>query len=111
MDNLIGQRILIKYFDQNNQFSSILPRRGEVVSRHKTENVDDWYLVKLDEPFEYHDRLNKNLLIRSRWDGESLHNKDTSVFIMLIKTARMAVPETININDYEQVAWGITELC
>jgi len=109
MKNLIGRTISIEYFDQNNDFESIFPRTGRILSRHITDNANDWYLIDLDEPFKYNGRNNNQLLIRSRWEGETL--KNTSVFVLLIPDQELVKNEIINIDEFEHVAWGSTKLC
>ncbi len=111
MDKLIGKNIVVKYFDHNVDFKSIFPRGGKIISRHKTDNVDDWYLVNLEKPFDYNGRLNKQLLIRSRWEGDTLKVENTSVFVLLIPDADLVKNEDINVNKFEHVVWSLAELC
>ena len=46
-------RLRIEYFDQNESFAPFLPRAGRVVAElSSTDGATDWFLLKLDEPFE-----------------------------------------------------------
>jgi len=110
MESLIGSKITIEYYDQNEGFARILPRSGEIISRHHTENVDDWYLVELEDPFDYNGRENARLLVRSRWKGETLENGDTSVFILLIPDPALVNENEIELEKLEHVAWGLAKL-
>ena len=70
-------RVRLEYFDQNESFAPCLPREGAILKRVATSNVDDWYLVELDQPIEYQIKIGdpykyklvetSHLLIRSRW--------------------------------------------
>ena len=110
MESLIGSKITIEYYDQNEEFAKILPRSGKIISHHYTENVDDWYLVELEDPFAYNGRENARLLIRSRWKGETLENGKTSVFILLIPDPALVNENKIELEKFEHVAWGLTKL-
>jgi len=51
---MIGKRVVIEYSDENEAFATMLPRRGSIIRRFTSLNgVDDWFEVKLDEPFDY----------------------------------------------------------
>jgi hypothetical protein len=93
---MIGSKIKIEYFDQNESFKEFLPRTGEVIQQ-LTDEYDNknWFLVKLDAPFEYQLKTGdyfqfklikcKKLLIRSRIKDEEIDSSGgTSVFILLI---------------------------
>ena len=111
MDKLIGKKIVLEYGDHNTDFESIFHRSGKITSRHITDNVNDWYLVNLDEPFDYNGRVNTQVLIRSRWKGVKIQDDDASVFVLLIPDPELITDEKINFEDYEHVVWGSTRLC
>lgn len=111
MEKLIGKKIQIEYGDQNINFEKIFPKTGEIISRHITDNVDDWFLVKLDEPFEYNGRNNDKILIRSRWEEATIKDSDVSVFVLLIPHAELIKYEKIDVEEFEHVTWGKTNLC
>ena len=95
-NSLIGTRVRIEYFDHSEHMASILPRQGNIIRQLQAENnVNDWFLVELDEPFEYQIKVAEpftfrilncdRILIRSRWKGKRIGDKKpTSVFILLI---------------------------
>jgi hypothetical protein len=76
--SLIGARLKIEYDDQNESFAPLLPRRGVIMRQLRAEqDVDDWFLIKLDIPFDYQIKNPassaftllhcENILVRSRW--------------------------------------------
>jgi len=111
MDRLVNQRIQIEYYDHNDHFESIFPRVGVIVSRHSTENVSDWYLVNLEEAFEYNSRMNTHVMVRPRSQGMTLYEDDSSVFVLLIPNMHLVSKTEIEIDKFEHVVWGKTQLC
>ena len=117
--SLVGTRLRIEYFDQNDNFAAFLPRLGTIVRQITAEKrVKDWYLVELDEPFEYQFQ-NQNsftftllnceyFLIRSRWKGYKIGDEEpTSVYILLIKDFSLLKNEPIKVEQFCHVAWGM----
>jgi hypothetical protein len=79
-------RLLIEYFDQNERFSSLLPRVGTVekVLQFK-DGIGPWFLVALDEPVNWEAVTYQRLLLMSRWDGYPIDGKElTSAFLLLV---------------------------
>jgi len=119
--SIIGSRAKIDYHDQNETLASLLPRRGTVVQQLRAEDgVDDWFLIKLDIPFDYPIKSPdgfsftylhcENILVRSRWKGHQIgDHKPTSVFILLIPDEKQLLNEPINIEKFYQVAWGMCD--
>jgi len=102
-----GKRVRLEYGDQNDAFESILPREGRILSRHRTDNVDDWYLVELDNPFDYEGKENQQILIRSRWQGRKIGRLGvTSVFVLLINKKEDVSKPEINIENFNHVVWA-----
>lgn len=116
--NMKKLRIRINYDDQNEDFAKFLPRDGEIIQQLKDEyGHDDWFLVKLDESFEYQLKIEDALqfrlikcdkfLIRSRWKGHKIDaEQGTSVFILLIPDESKLSKDPIKINDFVFIAWG-----
>ena len=118
-DNVsIGTRIKIEYDDQNEKFAFLLPRHGTIIRQLRAEHgVVDWFLIKLEIPFDYQVRgpdsfsftsLHcENILIRSRWKGHPIGEVETSVFILLIPDETQLNNEPIKIEQFYHVAWGM----
>lgn len=105
--NIVGLKALLSYFDQNENYKAFLPRTGAIVKRLHTENVDNWFLLRLDEPFRYAGVNNKQLLIRSRWHGVEIGDEDdVSVFIVQIPDSNVIEGESVRIRQEDLVAWG-----
>lgn len=119
---MINSKVKIDYFDQNESFAQFLPRIGQITRQLVDEYGNtNWFLVKLDKPFEYQlktgdnfkfELINcNNLLIRSRWKNQEINkDEDTSVFIMLIHKETKLLTLPIKINDYIHVAWGSAKI-
>ena len=107
LDELLGNEIELSYYDHNEVFGSLLPRAGRIVSRHETENVQNWFLVTLVAPLSYSNVTYSQLLIRSKWqDQEICSSVKTAVFILLVRDAASLVKQEIDIEEFEHVAWG-----
>ena len=114
---MIGKRIRVEYFDQNYRLEPILPRSGVIERQLASESVDDWFLLRLDEPFDYQIAIdqfnfrgihNTHLLIRSRWHDSRIGDLEpTSVFILLIPDSKSLEESPIHIESFHHVAWGM----
>jgi len=117
--SIIGSRVKIDYYDQNEKLVSLLPRRGIVTRQLQAEGgVDDWFLIRLDIPFDYPIKSPdgfsftylhcEDILVRSRWKKHRIGgNKPTSVFILLIQDEKQLLNDPIDIEKFYHVAWGM----
>jgi len=111
LDRLIGNKIRVEYYDHNEPFGNLLPRDGLIEKRYVTENVDDWYLLKLDLPFEYGGKSQRYFLIRSKWAGESIGTGEKcAVFILLIPDMKFLNTTVIDVENFIHVAWGFAQV-
>ena len=109
---MIGKCFEITYYDQNERFAEHLPKKGVIERQLNTESVDNWFLLKLEDPFQYDDQLNTHFLIRSKWVGEEIGTPDlAAVFILLIPTDALLEPEFIDVIKFNHVAWGFAQPC
>jgi hypothetical protein len=107
LDSLVGANIELSYYDQNESFAGCLPVNGKMISRHETDNVNNWFLLELGQTIEYSNQTYKHLLIRSKWQGQEISASDeTAVFILLVSKSQQVPNRISNIEDYEHVAWG-----
>ena len=81
---------------------------GTVIRRLAlTDWGDNWLLLQLDNPFEYHGRPQKQVLIRSRLvDYELGRDPSTSVFMLLVPNAAVLDKPTHTSQDFEHVTWA-----
>ncbi|MBI3923609.1 MAG: hypothetical protein HY318_19475 [Armatimonadetes bacterium] len=117
--SIIGTRVRVEYFDQNENFAPLLPRSGTVTRQLGTERgIDDWFVVELDKPFEYQMKIGEpfsfrllrceRFIVRSRWQGYRVGEAEpTSVFILLILDEALLTGDFIHVEDFHHVAWGM----
>ena len=117
--SILGTRVRLEYFDQNESFASVLPRQGVIARQLRAaQGVDDWFAVDLDEPFDYQIKFGEPfrfrllhcecVLVRSRWQGYRIGEVEpTSVFILLIPDRALLMEEPIRLEDFHHVAWGM----
>ena len=116
---MIGQKITVEYFDQNESFKHLLPRSGRVVREVSLEDWGaGWYLLELDEPFDYQHKVAEpymfrgmrisHLLIKSRWEGfEVGGDEPISIFVLLVPDLAALEKGNISSKDFIHVCWGI----
>lgn len=109
LDKIVGRRIWLDYYDQNEKFEkAFLPQSCEVVRRFVDEfGLEDWYLVRLTAPLCYNDKPYGHLMIRSRWADCALGGKEpTSVFIVLVPDPDV-ISERFHLDRSLFIAWGM----
>ncbi|REJ87881.1 MAG: hypothetical protein DWQ35_20815 [Planctomycetota bacterium] len=114
---MIGKRIRVEYFDHHDTFATFLPRTGFIERKFSSEHCDDWYLIRLDEPFDFRVEVddfnhrniyNSHFLIRSRWQGLEIGEAEpTSVFILLIPDMSALDELPVDLEACHHVAWGM----
>ena len=111
LGNLVGQRVRLSYYDHNVRFEAILPLLGTVVSRHRTADVDDWFLLRLDEPFDYDGIDRSHVLIRSKWMGSVIGREEhVAVFVLLIPDMGLLSQREIKVEQFEHVVCGFADV-
>jgi len=104
----IPMRLRLEYGDHNVDFERVLPQTDRVLRRITSVDLETWFLFHLDTTIEYDGRFYKNLLLKSRWMGHHIGQKEpTSVFILLVPDAA-AVQTGFSPHDLYHVAWGVT---
>ena len=89
---MIGSRVELEYFDQNEGMSALFPREGTITSEFVApSSADRWYVVSLDDPAElqqqiagqqrYVLRTYREFLIRPRCLDAGLSRVPVSVFV------------------------------
>lgn len=116
---MIGQEITVEYFDQNEMLKNLLPRSGRIVRNITLEDWGaGWYLLELDEPFDYQHKIAEpyvfrelhvtHLLIKSRWDGFDVGGDEpTSVFVLFALDPSVLEMSNISSKDFVHVCWGM----
>jgi len=116
---MIGHEITVEYFDQNEDFKYLLPRSGRIVREVSLEDWGEgWYLLELDEPFDYQHKIADPyvfrelhityLLIKSRWKGFDIGGSEpTSVFVLLVPDNSILERVNISSKDFIYICWGM----
>jgi len=105
----VGTRVRIGYFDQNESFAPMLPRDGVLVRRlRSTKGTDNFFLMRLDAPFNYEGQTQEYFVIRSRWQGcEVGEPAQTSVFVLLVPDSTQLDRDEIDVDKFHHVCWGM----
>jgi hypothetical protein len=119
---MINSKVIIEYFDQNDGFAQFLPRTGRVIKKCSIKGgAPNWYLIRLDEQFEYqltdHNKLPVHFfkcnyfLIRSRMDNYEIGDKKRiGVFVMLAYHETDFDQEPIDMEKLFHAAWGLCSI-
>ena len=112
------QRVRVEYYDQNEAFAPFLPRSGSLVRQcADVHGNQDWFLLELDEPFDYQLKVGEpfrfrlvhvgHFLLRSRWAGYAVGAPEpTAVFVLLVDESQAEVPDPLDPASYVHIAWG-----
>lgn len=106
---MIGTKVWLEYFDHNSYFEEVFkPQYGTIREQFSGgEGRDDWYLVKLDQPFGYKQYDIDHLVISSRWQGEHVGQSiPTSVFVVLAPDPEK-LTEPFEVDRKLYIAWGM----
>jgi len=101
----IGQKVVIRYFDQNSYFESIFPKTGVITQVIKV-GQRDMFVVELDEAFSYNNREHKAIVIAERHVGYYIgKNEEVHVHVLLPLTDLTC--DKYSLNDFDHVVWAI----
>jgi hypothetical protein len=112
-------RLRVEYSDQNESFARYLPRVGQTTGSFTSDaGTSGWFLLELDEPFEYQLKVGEafrvreivvtHSLLRSRWAGHDIGGaKPTSVFVLLVEEGAVPLKGPVHVEDYVHIAWGM----
>jgi hypothetical protein len=115
---MIGKQIKVEYDDQNESFRHLLPRSGLIVRGVSLKDWNaGWYLLQLNEPFDYQHKTAEpyvfretrigHLLIKSRWEGVEIGEARTSVFVLLVPDASVSETGRVSSKDFIHACWGV----
>src|SRR5258706_4013456 len=109
LEKIVGTRIWLDYFDQNYMFEdACTPQACDIIRRFTDDyGQKDWYLIKLEIPFDYEGKRYDHLMIRSRWVGCKIGGKKpTAVFIVLVPNPQH-LRDPFHMERPLYVAWGM----
>ena len=116
---MTGQELTVEYFDQNESFKPLLPRSGRLVREVSLEDWGaGWYLLELNEPFDYQHKVAEpfvfrqlritHFLIKSRWEGFDIGGSEpTSIFVLVVPEITVLERGNISGKDFIHVCWGM----
>lgn len=112
LDSIIGRRLRIEEYGCDDSFADLLPCDGVIERRIEASNgVKDWYLMKLDEPFNYDGRLHTHILVRSRRDNATLGEPgEISAFVLLITDLAALDERPIQVSRFLNVGYVIARI-
>ena len=114
-----SKQFLVEYSDQNDCFAQFLPRAGQVIGEFSdTTGNNGWYLLELNEPFDYQIKVGNpfqfrgttitHFLIRSRWQGYAPGaSEPVSVFVLLVEKGSVPTHGPVEMKHYIHAAWGM----
>lgn len=102
-------RVRISYFDQNESLRPFFPVSGtvsETALRART-GEHGWRVIDLDQPLAVPAGEFGKLLIASRWEGRSVADPGTSVFVLGVPMHSMEPAEGFDVHAYPWLVWGM----
>ena len=110
LDEIVGKKIWLEYFDQNYKFEeAFTPQYCSVLQRlSEVSGADDWYLVELATPVQYNEMAYSHLLIRSRWDGCRIGEKEPTAVFIVLAPEPSAVVSPFKMDHSLYIAWGMS---
>lgn len=103
--DLIGQRIRLEDYRLPPEICPLFPREGRIVRQLEALNgVKDWYLLELDQPFEYGGLRHAQVLIRTRRTDIRLGEEEpTSAYVLLIRDSAALEERPFDVKKFDHV--------
>lgn len=100
----IGQRVVLKYADQNTKIENQLPRTGLIKRKITIGKTDDSFLIKLDQPINYDSNDFDEIIVRHRHVGRYI-GSTSKINVHLLLPRVELVKDTYQVDDFSHVAW------
>lgn len=100
----IGQRVVLKYADQNTEIENQLPRTGLIKRKITIGKTYDSFIIKLDEPINYDNNDFDEIVVRHRHVGRYI-GSTSEIHVHLLLPRVELVNDTYQIDDFIHVAW------
>jgi hypothetical protein len=115
---MVGNEINVEYSEGGESLSQLLPRSGVIVREVVLEDWDaGWYLLRLNEPFDYQHNIAEpyvfremrigHSLIKSRWKGLQIGAAPTSVFLLFVPDVAILDTAKVSSKDFIYAGWGM----
>src|SRR5580658_74805 len=116
----IGKRVVLTDCDGSRLLNEQMPISGIVERDIRSVGANLWSLLLLDRPFAYqvHDSATKQykgfevkrLLIRSRWENQSIGDiEPTSVFVLVAEDEQAFAAELVDPKQFHFEAWAMCQ--
>jgi hypothetical protein len=103
-DRAIGQKVILKYADQNDSIAKELPRTGIIKGKIKIEKTTDNFVVKLDRPINFENDDFYEIVVKHRHVGQYIGStKEIDVHLLMPRVK--LVKDKYLIDDFSHVAW------
>jgi hypothetical protein len=100
----IGQRVVLKYADQNTTIENELPRTGLIKRKIPIGKTDDNFLIKLEQPINYDNYNFDEIVVRHRHVGRYIGSTSEIDVHLLLPRVKL-VKDTYQFDDFSHVAW------
>jgi hypothetical protein len=100
----IGQKVILKYADQNDSIAKELPRTGVIKEKIRIEKTDDNFVIKLDKPINFENDDFNEVVIRHRHVGQYIGSTKEIDVHLLIPRVSLAKDKYLT-DDFSHVAW------
>lgn len=102
-------RIRISYSDQNESLRPLFPVSGNLgeAEIHGAKGEHVWRIVELDHPIASAAGEFGKLLIASRWNGRSVTDAETPVFVLGVPAASTVPTVGFDVSTYPWLVWGM----
>lgn len=100
----IGQRVVLKYADQNTTIENQLPRTGLIKRKIAIGKTENNFLIKLDQPINYDNNDFDEIIVKHRHVGRYIGSKsEINVHLLLPKVE--LIKDTYQVDNFSHVAW------
>jgi hypothetical protein len=102
--NVIGTRIIVKYFDQNIKFETIFPLAG-TITKKLVVGDQDFFLVQFDNGFTYNYKYYDKILIKERHVGYKIGGFGES-YVQVFLPKQELKNDSYELTDFDPVVWA-----
>jgi hypothetical protein len=100
----IGQKVILKYADQNDSIAKELPRTGIIKEKIRIEKTNDNFVVKLDRPINFENDDFYEIIIKHRHVGQYVGSTKEIDVHLLIPRVKLVKDKYLT-DDFSHVAW------
>ena len=111
VSGLVGNKVTITKFRQDNKLGEIFPLTGTVLKRVQLEKDKFWIMVRLDKVFNYGSDSFNHMLLKSKDDQiYKPGNTEYISYLRLVKDPLQVTEKIENQDNFPFVDWGIVQV-